>query len=208
MLISLSDLSAQNVRAPQLEVYLSLNHTQVRLCQSTPYFDGYKALLDVGLGFKYYFFASKRFNLIPGLEYNQYRFSFEKMSYSHYGLLYDVSYYLRRFTLPLSFRYNWGSTIKIIAQAGVFGEIVNDTQKETYANQFPDLNGDHPSEKVKYEVGAESNYGYHFGLGTSLPISKFRINAILEYRHGLSPLNDDYEPFTLDVIRMNIGFVF
>ncbi|MDX2414301.1 MAG: outer membrane beta-barrel protein [Bacteroidales bacterium] len=206
--MSLSDLSAQKVRIPQIELYLSINYTTVNSSQKTAPFDGYKGLPDLGFGLKYYFFASKRFNLISGLEYNQYRFNFENMVYSHYGYLHDVTYYLKRFTLPLALRYNWGNKIKISAQAGVFGEVEIDTQKETYPNQFPYFDENNPGEKVKTGVGAGGDYGYHMGLGASIPISKFRINLLLEYRHGLNQLNDNYEEFKLNVMRVNLGFVF
>lgn len=200
--------NAQKDRTPQIEISLSVNRTQINTVQKTAYFDGHKALLDYGFGMKYYFFASKGFNLILGLEYNQYRFSFEKMAYSHYGLIHDVTFYLKRFTLPLALRYSWGTNVKAFAQAGLFGEIVNHTQKETYSNQFPHFDENNPGEKLKSNVGTQYNHGYHMGLGTSIPISKFRINLLLEYRHGLKPLNDNYEQFNLDVIRMSLGFVF
>lgn len=201
-------VNAQKNRTPQIELSLSVNRSQTYSNVSATYFDGHKGLIDIGIGVKYYFFASKRFNLIPALEYNQYRFYFEHINYSHYGSLYDVTYYLKRYTLPLALRYNWGKKIKAFAQAGVFGELVNDTQKETYPNQFPYFDENNHGEKVKTKVGTEPNYGYHIGLGVSFPISKFRLNLLLEYRHGLKSLNSDYEQFKLDIFRMSLGFVF
>lgn len=207
-LMGLKYVNAQKVRVPRVEISLSLNRAQTYPSQSETNFDGHQALLDLGFGLKYHFFASKKINFIPGVEYNQYRFSFERIAYSHYGSLYEVNYYLKRFTLPLAFRYSWGNRIKVFAQAGVFGEVVNDTYKETYPDQFPEFEDENLDDKIKYEVAAESNYGYLLGMGVSIPISKFRANLSLEYRHGFIPINDYYEIFKLDILRISIGFVF
>lgn len=204
----LNNLSAQKEWVPQIEIYLTINHTKVNANQKTASFDGHKALLDLGFGIKYYFLASKRFNIIPGIEYNQYRFSFERISYSHYGSLYNVTYYLKRFTLPLAIRYNWGNKIKIFAQTGVFVEVPNDTRKENYPNQWPYFEENNLGEKVMTRVGTTLNYGYQMGLGASFPISQFRLTLLVEYRHGLKPLNEYYEQFKLNVLRINLGFVF
>lgn len=208
-LMGLKYINAQKAHVPQVEISLSINRSQTYPSQSKTSFDGHQALLDLGFGLKYHFFASKKINFIPGIEYNQYSFSFERISYSHYGFLYDVNYYLKRFTLPLALRYNWGNRIKVFAQAGVFGEMVIDTYKESYPNQYGiPFDEDNPGEKIKYGVPAESNYGYLLGSGASFPISKFRANLSLEYRHGFKPINVYYEQFKLDVIRMSLGFVF
>ncbi len=203
-----SILVAQEVRSPKLELCVSINYTHVNSNQRTASFDGNKALSDIGFGVKYHFFASKGFNFVPGIEYNQYRFYFDNMAYSHYGSLHDVTYYLKRFTVPVAIRYNWGKKMKVFAQTGVFVEIHNHACQETFSNQFPYGDENSLSEKIKTMIFTEINYGYHLGLGTSIPISKYRLSLLLEYRHGLKPLNDDYEKFKLDILRINLGFVF
>lgn len=193
--------NAQEERKVNNEVFLSVNYSM-----TAPNLG--HGLMAYGFGFHHYFFSAKKINLISGLEYNRGNFFIEKLATGHYGNMEDITYHVLRISVPLKGRVNFGNQIKLFLDLGAFLDIDLDSKMEYEKFPFPTFAEDDPNESNLYPAEMGGNYGFSLGGGSSIPIQKYRLSFLLEYKYGLKEIYEEYDPFRHHYIRLNIGFVF
>lgn len=193
--------SAQDSKRINFEAFISTNYSNIEPSLG-------HGLLGYGIGMHSCFFSSKKINLITGLEYNRNNFYVEKLLTGHYGSQTDITYHIDHLTLPLIGRINFGDRVRKFVNLGAYLDMVLKSIKEHPSWQFPPSTENDQDEMVKSDANLNGDYGISLGGGVSFPIDKYRLSFLLEYKHGLNIIYDDYEEFKMYQVKLNIGFVF
>jgi hypothetical protein len=185
------------------EFSISINRTDLRDNNTN---DGY----GFGLGAYIDFWAKKKINILVGFEYNRSSQLKKYLYEGHFANSTDVTYYINSLSIPLITRVNFGNTIKIFAEAGVFVDLnVGARRKGMMHTFFPDENN--RIENKDYEFSEMAilsilNYGISYGIGLKIPIKKCELIIKPEYKWSRKVLSKYYNTEILNkYMRLMIG---
>jgi hypothetical protein len=162
------------------EITVSLHRTCV---QNENTMDRY----GLGLGMYRVIWIKRKFNVIPGIEYNLTSQIKKFDIIRKVGYFKDVKYTIHTISLPLNFRYSFFNSVKASIEAGIFADIncfATMTGYKISSNNPNNPNVNTHFFKSNYHLEKKMNYGAQASIGIILPLKKYQLFAKIGYKHG------------------------
>lgn len=163
-----------------------------------------------GIGAYRSFMPEKLISIIFGFEFNRTN-QFKKSLYeSHFANSMDITYHLNSLSIPLNSRINFGRRIKLFIETGIFLDLyiskIRDGVMYTY-----EINKQNQIEYKVFNFKGDANilnfnYGPSIGMGLMIPLSKYKINLLVEYKSGLRTLYDYRDHIKNKYLQLKLNF--
>jgi hypothetical protein len=185
----------------------SLYELSVSTNRTTVFSDDSKGKFGCGASLHIIARSNKKFNCVLGIEYDMTRWFDANIYHDRWTHDTDVSCILHNLSIPVKFRYNFGNTIKIFVESGLFFDIpLFSTSKGVRRIIYP-LGGYEVFEFKSKGINTSFSYGASIGIGIKIPIGKYKIFIKPEYKFGIN--TPSYETSFISFnsyIRLNLGF--
>lgn len=194
--------------AGQDSVGFFLDEFQISLNRTTLQDDNTEDRFGIGLGAYHSFLADKRINILFGLEYNRTNQFKKDMYEGHFATATNVTYNLNCVSIPVGARLHVGNKLKLFAEVGGFADLmINSQRKGTMHTYLPDENYliTYSQADFKTNAGLSNSYGFYFGLGVRVPLSKFELIVKPEYKCSLNELYSYQDNIYSKYFKMNVG---
>lgn len=159
-----------------------------------------------GAGIHVLFMEDRPVNLIMGLEFNRSGSMQKEILISNYIWNENVVYKTNCISFPIGFRYNLGTKTKIFAEAGIFSNLMLWTKETGITHQTVPTNYITYEFEDLYYLGR--SFGFSFGAGIRIPVSRFEFIIKPDYRLTLIPLQLNGVEIYDSYLRLNLGMRF
>jgi hypothetical protein len=168
---------------PFNEFTLSINRTNLKN-------ENTNNTIGFGIGTFHVFLSDKKINLIMGVEYNRTNQLKKRITENHLSHSTNLKYTVNSLSVPFDIRINWGDKIKLFLESGFFGDLnIRVKRSGTMHVYLPSGNNQIEFKKFEFDETVQVfaiNYGFSFGIGMSIPLSKYQLTIKPEYKFGLN----------------------
>jgi hypothetical protein len=158
-----------------------------------------------GLGIYHSFFQKKTFTIIFGLEYNLTSQLKKQMNISHFGYSSNVTYTISTISIPVGLRLNIGKKIKYFAEIGGFLDINISSNSRGTTTLYSFSDSLYHTTSFNEYAKLKNCFGAYLGLGVRIPISKYELIIVPDYKVGFNPLYSNQDIITNSYFRINVG---
>jgi hypothetical protein len=168
-----------------------------------------KEQIGFGAGTYRSIISKNKINFILGFEYNLNRHFVEREYEGHYAHATNIKYSIHNFSIPFNFRYNFGRSVKIITELGVFVDLITSSKRKGVLHTYLPFES---YKKSEFSRGAKiigPSYGVSCGFGILMPVFSRVLIIKSDFKFGFNKLDSKatYNTyFYVRYFRLNIGF--
>jgi hypothetical protein len=152
--------------------------------------------------------SDKKFNYVMGVVYNMTKKFEEEIYYSRWNYDTDVFSTMHYLSIPLKFRYNFGSNIIVFVELGLFFDIPLYCLAEGVSHTIYPLGGYEVSEYKSKRSDITSYFGIVGGVGIRIPVGRYQIVIKPDYKFGMNKSYFSQSSMSFNsYTRLNFGFV-
>lgn len=185
------------------------NEMNIILNHSFPPKDSTTGKTGFGVSLMGSFFKERQFNINMGLCYintSQFR-EYEPENATKYHT--NITYLIHSFSVPATFRLNFGKRFRFFIDAGAYLDINVSTLRKsvTYNPELPVIQQQPELSKERINL-SPLNYGPLAGFGIRIPVKTNDFLFRIEYKYGIQNIYKDHTPIYNRYLACILGFRF